>query len=154
MSEGDKSGKLAIIMRGLPGSGKSHWVEQFILTQAPNDAIALRQRGIFSTDALFIEDGEYRFDVRKLSQYHQQNLTFFIQALSRNEPIVICDNTNMAHWEFMAYEAAAKALGYQVRIVLIGDPTDSAHQQLCARRNRHGVPIAQIRSMAAQFQAF
>ncbi|WP_258407003.1 ATP-binding protein [Shewanella rhizosphaerae] len=137
-------------MRGLPGSGKSHWVDGFIATRPDGDAI--RRRGYFSTDERFIIAGEYRFDASKLSEFHQLNLTGFIQALSRQEPVVICDNTNMAHWEFMAYEAAAKAMGYQVRILLIGDPQDAAHQTLCAERNQHGLGLKQIQAMARQFQ--
>ncbi|QYK02912.1 AAA family ATPase [Shewanella psychrotolerans] len=146
--------KLAIIMRGLPGSGKSYWVEQFINAQPIDIANGIRQRGYFSTDKLFYIDGKYRFNVNRLSEYHQRNLTAFIHALSRGEPIVICDNTNMARWEFMTYDAAAKALGYQVREVLIGDPLDDAHQQLCAQRNQHGVSLHHIQSMATKFEPF
>ena len=141
---------LAIIMRGLPGSGKSHWVDAFLASYSDGEAI--RRRGYFSTDDCFICEGEYRFDASKLSEYHQLNLTGFIQALSRREPVVICDNTNMAHWEFMAYDAAAKAMGYQVRILLIGDPLDKAHHALCAERNQHGLGLRQIQAMASQFQ--
>ncbi|MBW8183714.1 ATP-binding protein [Shewanella nanhaiensis] len=145
---------LAIIMRGLPGSGKSHWVNEFIARQA----VEVRDRfftfGYFSTDSLFYRDGVYQFDVKRLSEYHQRNLTGFIQALSAGEPIVICDNTNLTRWESMAYEAAAKALGFQVRYVLMGDPKDSAHQAVCAKRNSHGVPLAQIIKMANSFEEF
>ncbi len=150
----DSSNKLAIIMRGLPGSGKSYWVEQFIASQSDELAQQIKAHGYFSTDKLFIHEGLYQFDVNRLSEYHQRNLTLFIQALSSGQPIVICDNTNMARWEFMAYEAAAKALGYQVREVLIGDPLDKSHQALCAQRNQHNVSLASIKAMARKFEAF
>ncbi len=141
-------------MRGLPGSGKSHWVESYLTSLSLEEAIAIRQRGYFSTDSYFIQDGDgkYRFTPNKLAQYHQLNLTAFIQALGRAEPTVICDNTNMAHWEFSAYVAAAKAMGYQVREVLIGQVMDAQHQALCAQRNQHGVKLEQIQQMAKQFQ--
>lgn len=146
--------KLAIIMRGLPGSGKSHWIEAFIQSQPVDVALRLRQSGVFSTDSYFYQDGKYLFDVKKLSEHHQRNLTGFIQALGHSEPVVICDNTNICRWEYMAYEAAAKALGYRVRIVLVGDPSCVAHQALCAKRNRHGVPLAKIKQMAESFEPF
>ncbi|MGS0724372.1 ATP-binding protein, partial [Shewanella sp. 30m-9] len=47
--------KLAIIMRGLPGSGKSYWVEQFITSQGIEQAIHIRQHGLFSTDRYFYQ---------------------------------------------------------------------------------------------------
>lgn len=148
------SQKLAIIMRGLPGSGKSHWVEEYIVALPVDVGFRLRRQGIFSTDHFFYQGSEYRFDAKKLSEYHQRNLTAFIQALALEEPIVICDNTNLCHWEYMAYEAVAKALGYPVRIVLVGDPLNPNHQTLCAERNRHQVPLSQIQRMARLFEAF
>ena len=148
------SEKLVMIMRGLPGSGKSHWVERYILSLPLDKAIGVRQRGVFSTDSFFYHQDTYRFDAKKLPEYHQCNLTGFIQALSSSEPIVICDNTNLCRWEYMAYEAAAKALGYQVRIVLVGEPSNVAHQVECAERNRHNVPLAQIQRIAKVFEDF
>lgn len=148
------SQRLAIIMRGLPGSGKSHWVEEYIAALPVDVGFRLRRQGIFSTDHFFYQGDEYRFDAKKLSEYHQRNLTAFIQALALEESIVICDNTNLCHWEYMAYEAAAKALGYPVRIVLVGDPLNPNHQKLCAERNRHQVPLSQIQRMARLFEAF
>ncbi|MGL5393048.1 MAG: AAA family ATPase, partial [Shewanella sp.] len=123
--------KLAIIMRGLPGSGKSHWIAQFIESLPAAAGARLRRQGLFSTDHYFYHGNEYRFNAKKLSEYHQRNLCAFIEALARGEPMVICDNTNLCQWEYMAYGAAAKALGYQLRLVLLGDPQDLAHQQLC-----------------------
>ncbi|QDF67404.1 ATP-binding protein [Shewanella sp. SNU WT4] len=145
--------RIAIIMRGLPGSGKSYWVEAFIAAQSPAMAEFIRHYGLCSTDSYFITNGVYRFNRTKLAEYHQRNLTQFIMALAKQQGTVICDNTNLAQWEYMAYDTAARALGYQVRTVLIGNPMDKAHQQVCAERNRHGVSLADIERMARQFQA-
>lgn len=143
-------------MRGLPGSGKSRWVEQYLGTLPMDEALAARQRGYFSTDSFFINSesgkGDYQFQPHRLAEYHQCNLTNFINALALGEPRVICDNTNMARWEFSAYICAAKAMGYQVREVLLGEVQDTAHQMLCAKRNTHGVSLEQIQKMAQNFQ--
>jgi predicted kinase len=147
-----ESDKVAIIMRGLPGSGKSYWVEQYLQSLGLEVALRIKQYGLFSTDALFYHQGKYVFKAQKLSEYHQRNLASFIQALANGEPIVICDNTNINHWEYIAYEAAAKALGYQVKTVIVGQPKSAAHQLLCSQRNQHKVPLAQIKKMASMFE--
>ncbi|PMG46523.1 AAA family ATPase [Shewanella sp. 10N.286.52.B9] len=139
-------------MRGLPGSGKSTWVNEFIEKLGVDNAIHIRQYGYFSTDSYFVRNGEYRFNPKKLAQYHQANLSAFINAMAHNEPYVICDNTNVCRWEYMAYEAAAKALGYQVRVVVTGEPKSVEHQKLCAKRNQHKVPLAQIAKMGLMFE--
>ncbi|GIU52733.1 hypothetical protein TUM4249_24230 [Shewanella sp. KT0246] len=144
--------KLAIIMRGLPGSGKSFWVNNYLKQLGIEQALHVKQHGYFSTDSYFEKQGKYQFNSKMLSQYHQANLTAFINAMANNEPLVICDNTNVAKWEYMAYEAAAKSLGYQVRVVLIGEPKDYKHQELCVERNSHQVPLSQIKRMAKLFE--
>ncbi|WP_242620267.1 AAA family ATPase [Shewanella maritima] len=144
--------KVAIIMRGLPGSGKSYWAARFIESQGIEQAVRIKQHGYFSTDDYFVQDGEYRFNAKRLPEYHQRNLARFISALSTSEPVVICDNTNVCHWEYLAYKTAAEGFGYQVRMVLVGDPKSSKHQALCAKRNSHNVPFASIRKMGQMFE--
>lgn len=141
---------LAIIMRGLPGSGKSYWVEEYIKS-LPKSAVH-EQVKVCSTDEFFYQEGQYRFNPKQLSKYHQLNLTRFIHAIANKVPVVICDNTNMAQWEFEGYCKAAKAEGYQVQIQQVGEPNNKEHQLLCADRNKHRVPLASISRMARAFE--
>ncbi|WOT03872.1 AAA family ATPase [Shewanella youngdeokensis] len=146
--------KVAIIMRGLPGSGKSYWVSQYLDTHVKNVGLeqAKAEVKVFSTDQFFVNNGIYTFNAALLSKYHQMNLTAFIEAMSDGVRFVICDNTNIALWEFAAYRAAAKALGYKVIIKQVGIPSNFAHQQLCANRNRHRVTLNSIKRMATLFE--
>lgn len=148
--------KLAIIMRGLPGSGKSHWIGAYLAENPLTDPRFINRttpyRGICSTDRYFYQQGHYCFDVKKLTEYHQLNLVDFISAMAEQLPLVVCDNTNLAQWEFAAYQAAALALGYEIMIQQIGDPFDLEHQKQCAERNRHQVSLHEIRRMALRFE--
>ncbi|MEL4426197.1 AAA family ATPase [Shewanella indica] len=148
----DGNSRLAIIMRGLPGSGKSYWVRQFIQELPARLAQNVTERGLCSTDRFFYRNERYCFDAARLAEFHQLNLSRFIEALATGVPVVICDNTNMALWEFAAYQAAAKALGYRVHIQQIGDVGCKTHLHECAERNKHGVSLKSIQRMASQFQ--
>ncbi|MEZ9823180.1 AAA family ATPase [Shewanella sp. 10N.286.45.A1] len=153
----DKSAeaKVAVIMRGLPGSGKSYWANEFVTSyhRSVGSPQTSKQHAIFSTDSFFYNEGVYQFNPKLLPKYHQLNLAGFIAAMANGIPLVICDNTNIACWEFKAYSAAAIALDYEVRIQQIGDPASIKHQQLCAKRNRHGVPFQSIKRMASMFES-
>ena len=101
--------KICYILRGLSGTGKS--------TLADNHACPCTQHGhsgaIFSTDDLFMVDGEYQFDPTKLGEYHAQNLENATQFMrghqSAEKAICVIDNTNTQHWEYEKYVEAAKA---------------------------------------------
>ena len=84
--------KQVFILRGLPGSGKSHYAQSLCDEMVNGDE---GQFVICSTDDFFISDGQYRFDKAKLSEYHNLNLARFIRALSQQIPLVILDNTNI-----------------------------------------------------------
>ncbi|ABV87121.1 AAA family ATPase [Shewanella pealeana] len=141
----------AIIMRGLPGSGKSYWVEEYVNALPKRDCDSEHFK-VCSTDEFFYQDGKYCFNAKDLAKFHQLNLTRFIHAIANKTPLVICDNTNMAQWEFEDYCAAAKAEGYRVQIQQIGEPKDKQHQLLCADRNKHRVPLKSIIRMANVFE--
>ena len=141
--------KQVVILRGLPGSGKSYYAQNLSDDLVNGDE---QQYLICSTDDYFWQNGEYQFDKNKLSEYHNLNLSRFIRALSQNIPLVIVDNTNIRRWEFIAYAEAAAALGYQVKEVVVGDIKDKAMQHLYSQRNIHRVPLKVINKMAYQFE--
>lgn len=131
--------KIAIINRGVVGSGKSTFAQ--ILKET---AIGLDMTcNVFNTDEYFMVDGEYRFDVTKLGIYHNYNLRAFIAAMEAGVNIVVCDNTNTTPKEYAKYVNEAKKAGYYViGMVFIPDQSEVHY-----KRNSHNVPIGVIDGM-------
>lgn len=141
--------KYAIILRGLPGSGKSRLARQLWNKYASGHRA---DEIICSTDDYFQHGSVYRFDASLLPKYHALNQVRFIEGLQRHRPIMICDNTNMCCWEYLPYQRAAEAMGYVVKRFLIGQPLDPEQQKHCARNNQHGVTLSTIQGMASRFE--
>lgn len=93
--------KEIIIMRGLPGSGKSFTARTFGYP-------------ILSTDDFWGVD--YNFDSSKLAEAHEWNYSRALALIEKGESLVI-DNTNVMAWEAKKYVVAAIEKGYNVRII-------------------------------------
>jgi len=128
--------KIAIVMQGQSGSGKSTYV-------AANYPTAM----VCSADDYFMVDGEYRFDVAKLGEAHKACLRSFLLAMAAEEPLVVCDNTNTSLWELAPYVQTASALGYKVVVVRCVASAETA-----AKRNTHGVPEAAVKGMTDRLE--
>jgi predicted kinase len=135
-----------IIMRGIPGSGKSTKAKSLIGKGA-----------IHSTDDVISASGDYKKffadmvaanDFSRIGNMHKQNLQNAIQSMESGVTPVIIDNTNIRAFEPKAYIQKALELGYDdnnIRIVDIG--TGGASAEELAKRNTHGVPLDKIKSM-------
>lgn len=129
-----------IIMRGLPGSGKSTLIE------------SMSSPVVCSADHFFInEDGEYKFNAKLLGLAHESCKAAFSGALHDKAPLVVVDNTNTQLWEYEWYLELASDFGYQVSVVTVGDVKEES-LAVYAKRNSHGVPLAAIKRMAARFE--
>ena len=131
---------LLTILSGLSGSGKSTYTQH-----------CCGGSSVFSADQFFMVDGEYRFDVSKLSQAHGACFKGTIAALQSGVPHVVVDNTNTTSEEIAPYVLAAQAFGYEVEIVTLVAPkgmTEGDYIAACAERNAHNVPAAGIAGQA------
>ncbi len=109
---------------------------------------------IFSTDSLFMVDGEYQFDPTRLCKYHAENLrraTNFMKKRKRSsDAVCFIDNTNTQAWEFEKYVEVAKDKGCLVQVITVNWNTQDI--PLYAERNSHGVPIEAIQRMADRWE--
>jgi tRNA uridine 5-carbamoylmethylation protein Kti12 len=131
--------KIAFIMKGLPGSGKSSIAELLYTTS--------KSSIIHSTDNYHIVNGKYKFNKERLWEFHETNLEAFKKSCKKGIKVVICDNTNIKKVFYSNYVKIAKKHGYKVHIITIGDFNATA----CWKRNKHKVPLKVIRSMKRNF---
>lgn len=127
--------KIAYIMRGVPGSGKSTMVQRLI---AGESSVA-----VHSTDSYFMVDGTYVFDGKKLQEYHDRNRAAFEQSLRDGVEVVVCDNTNVRVAHMLPYIQMARRHGYTVRVIEMPHPTAA----VAAGRNTHGANQQGIQRM-------
>lgn len=131
--------KIALIMRGIPGSGKSTMANQL----AGDKGI------VHSADDYFGKGDDYLFDPSRLAECHDLNLEAFAESIRARASIVVCDNVNMRRWCFEEYVAIAKEAGYLVAIVNMPHP----EPEVAAKRNIHKCPLETIKRMIARWEA-
>jgi predicted kinase len=124
--------KLAIINRGISGSGKSTFITE-LKKQAQAQHLKI---AVHSTDDLFMVNGVYCFEATKLGAKHFKNSLNFLHSLPKND-IVVCDNTNTSHEEYKEYVDVAHHAGFTVVAVVFTPDELEVH----AARNTHNVPL-------------
>lgn len=127
--------KQVVILRGLPGSGKSDLAWMLWKTMGAT---------VCSADYYFYDGDEYVFDATKLGDAHAKCKEDFIHAIQNDEDVIVVDNTNTQQKEFEWYELTATHHGYTIRHLIV--------------ENRHGgvsshkVPRETINKMRNRFE--
>jgi predicted kinase len=142
--------KEVVIMRGIPGAGKGHYVKALIADSNLPDGRS-HQLTVCSADHFFGLD--YNFDPTKLPEAHASCMSAFLQAILEEHEMVVVDNTNIKQWMYEAYEKVARLAGYNVEIVEVM-PETIEELRKCAERNTHRVPVDVVARMAMEFEPF
>ena len=120
-----------ILIRGLPGSGKS----TMAVSQYP-DAMHL-EADMYMCDA----NGVYTFDPSKLTAAHEWCNSMTRNYLVRGMDVVVT-NTFVKHWEMQGYVDLAAELNVELETVVATGKF----------QNIHGVPAAVIERMTANWE--
>ncbi|XP_036760904.2 NEDD4-binding protein 2-like 2 isoform X1 [Manis pentadactyla] len=139
----NKLQKLLILLRGLPGSGKTT-LSRILLGQS-RDGI------VFSTDDYFHHQDGYRYNVDQLGDAHDWNQSRAKQAINQGRSPVIIDNTNTQAWEMKPYVEMAIGKGYRVEF---HEPETwwKFDPEELEKRNKHGVSRKKIAQMLDRYE--
>lgn len=128
-----------ILLRGIPGSGKSTLGE--VILQTPSNS----KPEILSADDFFLDnDGNYIFDGSKIKEAHNYCQFRCSERLRQGIARVVVANTFTQDWEMDVYFDMAKRYNYRIHTIVVENRHDG--------ENVHGVPKDKLQQMKDRFQ--
>ena len=132
---------MLLLIRGLPGSGKSTYARNCI-GDKPNCVI-------IEADQYFMADGTYQFNRSKIPLAHKWCQEAAKRALLLNMSVYVC-NTFTTGWEMDPYFQMAAKLNHDCKVTSLYDGGLSCN--MLAERCIHGVPAEKILQMLERWQ--
>lgn len=130
--------KKLILLRGLPGSGKSTVAELL------KDQIGDEKCITYAADEFFMDvNREYNFDRNKLGAAHMWCRTQVTERMLENFPIIIVHNTFTTNKEVNEYMDVAEKYSYDVICLIVENRHGSS--------NMHNVPEEVLGKMEERF---
>lgn len=139
--------KYIIVMKGLPGSGKSFLAKK-ILDEATENGLTCR---IHATDDQFMEGGVYKFSTSKFPAAHNANIKLARASAEEGIEIIVIDNINLTSGEIRPYAEIAKEFDYIVRFMEPKTKWANDIEEL-KKKNVHGVPQESYDRMLKRYQ--
>ena len=128
-----------ILLRGIPGSGKSTLGEIILQTTQQ------QKPDVLSADNFFIDEkGNYNFDATKLKEAHNMCQQKCAERMRLEFSKVVVANTFTQDWEMEPYFEMAKRYGYRVHTLIVENRHGS--------KNIHNVPDDKLEQMKNRFE--
>ena len=128
-----------ILLRGLPGSGKTT-LAKIILQLRSTD-----EPEVLSADDFFEDkEGDYNFDPTKLKEAHNYCQFRCSERMRQQKARIVVANTFTQEWEMDEYFKMAERYNYRVHTVVV----ENRH----GNENVHGVPEDKLQQMKNRFQ--
>jgi predicted kinase len=138
MEDKEYTGDL-ILLRGLPGSGKTSLGE--IVLHCPGS----NSPDVLSADNFFMDDkGNYNFDATKIKQAHNDCQQKCAERMKLEISRIVVANTFTEKWEMDSYYEMAERYKYRVHTVIV----ENRHES----KNVHGVPDEKLEQMKNRFE--
>lgn len=141
--------KVLVMIRGLPGSGKTHLATNIVRSTVGGDP----SQFIFSADDYFVMlgRGPYQYVRSKLTEAHNYAQKKAFSAMRKGvSPVIVC-NTHTQSWEMQPYVVTGVQNGYIVRVLEPNTPWARNVNEL-VRKNTHGVVKESIRNMIERYE--
>lgn len=119
-----------VIIRGLPGTGKSTLAKKYDSSYVHCEA-----------DQYFMKDGQYIFDKSRIKDAHAFCLLKAEYALYQGHNVVV-SNTFTRKWEYEPYVNLAKSYDAEVEIIILKEKYT----------NIHNVPNGTMKHMAERWE--
>lgn len=133
--------KIAIILRGVPGSGKSTFVEA--MRSLPG-SMAIHAIDDLHTDI----NGNFLWDEENAERLYTLNFANFVKSCAAETNIVIFDAINIEVEDFQKYVDIANQYNYVVYVVASNPPTPAQS----TKRNKHHTSSVQAKDMYARWE--
>jgi len=136
-----------ILMRGLPGSGKTTAARKIVRDRN----LEPHQSRIFAADDYFCKDGVYRFDVSHAANSYAWNRQRAQAAFAKRVELIVIDSCNTTVYEMRDYARMADEKAYAIEICEMDTPWAWKLDEL-VRRNIHGMPRRSIERMMDRWE--
>lgn len=139
-----------VIMRGVPGSGKSTMAAKILEHSIKTYGSAI----VCSNDDYpgYYPEGVYAWTRERAKEARKWCQEKFEQAIKDGVAVVIVDNCHLTEKSYSFYKQAAEAAGYEVSFNVFQPEARLEYAKACAARNKHGVDLGMIINMMKSWE--